>query len=62
MRTKIKGANRGTIDQRDRQQEKSRRQKPWHGNLSMKKQSREKLYAQTRQKTVEVAVEEKSAL
>lgn len=37
---KIK-ANRGTINQRDRQQERADAEGSWHGNLSTKKRSRQ---------------------
>ncbi len=54
---KIK-ANRGTIDQRDRQQERADAEAvAW--KFKYEKAEQEKLYAQTHQKTVEVAVEKK---
>ena len=54
---KIK-ANRATINQRDRQQEKSRRRSRGM-EFKYEKAKQEKRYAQTHQKTVEVAVEKK---
>ncbi len=54
---KIK-ANRGTIDQRDRQQKRADAEAvAW--KFKYEKAEQEKLYAQTHQKTVEVAVEKK---